>query len=208
MIADLDAATGSQTAKDIGASFYTVNVADEVSVQAMANYLDQMYSKIDVLIQTAGILSGAYTPLEQFTAETFRAVLDVNITGTFLCVKHLVPLLRLSKRGVILLIASDTTSSSYSSFAFGTSKGGVTSLAATLAKRLENDNIRVNVISPGNIDTGMKRAVIAVEAERTGINFEEAIRNSKLGSAEGIAKILCWLASDEADYVRGVITTR
>jgi NAD(P)-dependent dehydrogenase (short-subunit alcohol dehydrogenase family) len=54
----------------------------------------------------------------------------------------------------------------------------------------------------------MKRSVIAADAVKRGLNFEKAVAESQLGAPEGVAKVLAWLASDEADYVRGIISTR
>jgi len=208
IIADIDPAAGTQTASEIGSTFIMVNVADETSVQNMISLINHAYGRLDVLIQTAGILSGAYTPLDEFTVETFRAVLDVNITGSFLCVKHCVPLMKKAGGGVVILTSSDAAISGSPSYAFGTSKGGISSFAISIAHMLEQDNIRVNVIAPGNIDTGMKRSLLAIDAERRGANFEQVVREAKLGTPDGVAKVIAWLASDDANYVRGIINTR
>jgi NAD(P)-dependent dehydrogenase (short-subunit alcohol dehydrogenase family) len=111
---------------------------------------------------------------------------------------------------VIVLVSSGAATHGSSSFAYGTSKGGVNSLAVVLANALAPKNIRVNVVSPGNIDTGMKRSVIAAERERAGrkADIEGAVANAGLGSPSGVARVLAWLASDDADYVRGSVTTR
>ncbi|GIV83034.1 MAG: hypothetical protein KatS3mg052_0041 [Candidatus Roseilinea sp.] len=79
-------------------------------------------------------------------------------------------------------------------------------LGITLANKLAADNIRVNVVMPGNIDTAMKRSVIAAERERLGGGGEQQQLN--LGEPAGVGRILAWLVSDDADYVRGMIQTR
>jgi 3-oxoacyl-[acyl-carrier protein] reductase len=109
---------------------------------------------------------------------------------------------------VIILVSSGAAVGGSSSVAYGASKGGVNSLGITLAAKLAPENIRVNVVMPGNIDTGMKRSVIAAEAEKSGKSLEDAVAASKLGVPEGVAQVLAWLVSDDADYVRGMITTR
>jgi NAD(P)-dependent dehydrogenase (short-subunit alcohol dehydrogenase family) len=187
---------------------YTVDVTDEDSVASLFKKVTEHFNHLDVLVQTAGILKGQYVPLDELDVEIFRQVWDVNVTGSFLCVKHAAPLLRRSSRGVIILFSSGAATGGSSSLAYGSSKGGVNSFFITLANRMTNENIRVNVISPGNIDTPMKRSVIAVEAEKRGETLENAVNESNLGSAEGVARVVAWLASDEADYVRGIITTR
>ena len=208
IIADLDTTAGAQTAEETNGLFIPVNITEEAQVAAMAQKVADTYGRVDVLIQTAGILQGAFVSLDEFGVETFRRVLEVNVLGTFLVVKHITPLLKKSAKGVVILTSSGAATGGSSSFAYGTSKGGVNSFAVTLTNRLEPEGIRVNILSPGNIDTGMKRSVIAADAVKRGLDFENAVVDSKLGTPEGVARVLAWLASDEADYVRGVITTR
>jgi NAD(P)-dependent dehydrogenase (short-subunit alcohol dehydrogenase family) len=210
IVADRDEAGGAAVARDCGGAFVPVDVADEASVKRMYARVAETSGRLNVLLHVAGVLKGAYVPLEEFTLETFRAVLDVNTTGSFLCSKHAVPLLEKAGGGVIVLVSSGAATHGSSSFAYGTSKGGVNSLAVVLANALAPKNIRVNVVSPGNIDTGMKRSVIAAELKRAGRNehIEGAVANAGLGSPNGVARVLAWLASDDADYVRGSVTTR
>jgi NAD(P)-dependent dehydrogenase (short-subunit alcohol dehydrogenase family) len=208
VVADVDEQAGERIADDAGGVFIKVDVCDEASVQALAQAIDRRFGRLDVLIHTAGVLLGAFTPLEDFEADTFRKVIEINVTGSFLCVKHCTPLIRKSKRGVVILTSSGAATGGSSSFAYGSSKGAVNSLAVTLTNRLQAEGIRVNVLSPGNIDTAMKRSVIAADVERHGKTLEDAVAESHLGTPEGVAKVLAWLASDEADYVRGLIQTR
>jgi NAD(P)-dependent dehydrogenase (short-subunit alcohol dehydrogenase family) len=210
IVADLDQAAGEATAQRCGGMYIPVNVSDEGSVLAMTAKVDATYGRLDVLLHTAGVLKGAFVPLEEFSLETFRTVIDINTVGSFLCAKSVVPLLRKAGGGVIVLLSSGAATGGSSSFAYGTSKGGVNSLGIVLANALTADNIRVNVVSPGNIDTGMKRSVIAADVERKGRpdEFQQAVAASNLGSPDGMAKVLAWLASDDASYVRGGISTR
>jgi NAD(P)-dependent dehydrogenase (short-subunit alcohol dehydrogenase family) len=208
VVADIDAAAGQPVATAIGGLFTPVNVTEPASVLAMFAAVEARHGRLDGLIQTAGVLKGAYTPVEEFPLETWRTVMEVNVTGSFLCAKHAVPLLKRAGRGVIILVSSAAAVAGSSSVAYGASKGGVNSLGITLANKLAPENIRVNVVMPGNIDTGMKRSVIAAEAEKSGQALEDAVAASKLGAPAGVAQVLAWLVSDDADYVRGMISTR
>lgn len=208
VVADLLEDAGQQTAATIGGRFLPVNVTDVASVEALMHAIGEQFGRLDVLIQTAGVLRGAYTSVDDFPLETWRMVLDVNLTGSFLCAKYAVPLLRKAGGGVIILVSSGAAVGGSSSVAYGASKGGVNSLGITLANKLAPEKIRVNVVMPGNIDTAMKRDVISVEAEQSGRSLADAVAASKLGAPEGVAKVLAWLASDDADYVRGMISTR
>ncbi len=207
VVADIDPA-GQQVAVAVGGLFVPVNVTDPASVQAMFVAIEERHGRLDGLIQTAGVLKGAYTPVDEFPLEVWRSVLEVNVTGSFLCAKHAVSLMKKAGSGVIILVSSGAAVGGSSSVAYGASKGGVNSLGITLANKLAPEGIRVNVVMPGNIDTGMKRSVIAVEAEKSGKSLEDVVAASRLGAPEGVAKVLAWLASDDADYVRGMISTR
>ena len=166
------------------------------------------FGRLDALIQSAGVLKGAYVPVDEFPFETWRTVLDVNLTGSYLCARHAVPLLRQAEHGVIVLVSSGAAVGGSSSVAYGASKGGVNGLGITLANKLAPENIRVNVVMPGNIDTAMKRSVIATDAEQRKAPLESAVAAANLGLPDGVAKVLAWLVSDDADYVRGMISTR
>jgi 3-oxoacyl-[acyl-carrier protein] reductase len=155
-----------------------------------------------------------FVPLEEFSLETFKQVLDVNTTGSFLCAKYAVPLLKKTvqagEQGVIVLVSSGAALGGSSSFAYGTSKGGVNTLGLLLANALGKEGIRVNVVMPGNIDTGMKRSVIEADLQRRGgsQDLERAVSEAGLGQPDGVARVLAWLVSDEAEYVKGIIATR
>jgi NAD(P)-dependent dehydrogenase (short-subunit alcohol dehydrogenase family) len=187
-----------------------VDVTDESSVAELFEHIGRSYNRVDALIQTAGILKGGYLKADELALEIFQQVLDVNMTGTFLCSKYALPLLRKSSRGVMILFSSIAATLGSTSLAYGASKGGVNGLAITLMNQLAGEGIRVNVVAPGNIDTSMKRGAMTADPslEKSTTALENRIAAANLGTAEGVAKILAWLVSDDADYVRGVITTR
>ena len=210
IVADFNETQGLECAEACGGTFYPVNVTNEESVQSLLGKVESQFGRLDVLLHTAGLLKGAFMPLEDFSLDTWKSVIDVNTTGSFLCAKHASTLMKKRGKGVIVLLSSGAATGGSSSFAYGTSKGGVNSLGIVLANALGPHNIRVNVVAPGNIDTPMKRSVIAADVERRGKpeEMEKAVADSHLGTPDGMASVLAWLASDEADYVRGLVSTR
>ena len=118
----------ARTAEGCRADFITVDIRDEAAVQAMTDKISAQYGRLDVLIHTAGVLEGAYISLDEFSPETFQRVIEINVTGTFLVVKHVVPLLRKSAHGVVIVTSSGAATGGSSSFAYGASKGAVNSL--------------------------------------------------------------------------------
>jgi NAD(P)-dependent dehydrogenase (short-subunit alcohol dehydrogenase family) len=208
VVADFNETEGKATANTLGGMFLPVDVTNEASVKAVFSKIDETFGKLDVLFPTAGILLGAYVDIEDFGSDVFRKVYEVNVLGSFLCAKYAVPLMKKAGKGVIVYVSSGAATGVSSSYAYGSSKGGVLSLGITSAGKLAEHNIRVNVLSPGNIATYMKLSVIEIEAKQRGITLEERLKAYNLGDPAGMAKVLAWLASDDADYVRGTIQTR
>ena len=189
IVADVDQQNGNLVAQAANARYIPVNLSNEDSVKALYAQIEAEHGRLDVLLHCAGILLGAFVPLDEFSGETFRKVWEINTLGSFLSAKYAVPLLRKSAKGVIVLVSSLAATGGSSSFAYGASKGGVHNLGITLAAALAADNIRVNVLAPGNIDTAMKRSVIEADVLRKGTPdaMEQAVAEAKLGAPPGMA---------------------
>ena len=197
------------------AAFVQTDVRREADCRALVEHAWEAYGRLDSLVCCAGILRGSQVPVDELDGETYGEVLDVNLKGTFFCVKAAVPRLRAGRSvrttggGVILLLASGAgVRGPSSSAAYGSSKGGVHGLFLTLEPRLAAQGIRVHDICPGSIDTMMMRHVIEEGARARGQSPDQALAQAALGDPEGVARILAFLASPEADYVRGTIFTR
>jgi len=214
VLADLKAAQGEAVAEAIRqaggqATFYPLDVRQEAAVQEMCAGVQGRYGHVDVLICAAGVLQGAFLQPEEFPLETFEFVLDVHLKGVFLAVKYALPLLTTAKRGVILLIGSGAgVIGGSSSLAYGASKGAVNGLGMTLERHLAPRGIRVNVVCPGNIETELRKEVIRAAAEEQGQSYEAMAATATMGDPLGVARLLAYLASDEADYVRRILFTR
>ncbi|HEX2186804.1 MAG TPA: glucose 1-dehydrogenase [Chloroflexota bacterium] len=214
VIADILAAEAEETVGAINggggeALFVKTDVTQEEACRALAEATVERFGRLDVIVTCAGILQGAYQPLENLDVEVFERVQSVNVRGTFLAVKHAVPHIKRSGGGVVLCISSGAgVRSSSSSIAYGTSKAAVHGLVMTLQPRLEPQGIRVHAICPGSIDTALKRENVADAARAAGRAVPEALASAGLGDPDGVAKVIAFLASDEADFVRGTIFTR
>ncbi|MCS7219814.1 MAG: SDR family NAD(P)-dependent oxidoreductase [Anaerolineae bacterium] len=218
VIADVNAQDGEQVVASIRANggeawFHRTDVRSDEEVRALIEWVRERYGRLDVLIAAAGVLKGAYLQPEELSLEDFETVLDVNVKGIFLCAKYATPLLEASGHGVLIILASGAgVTGPSSSLAYGASKGGANGLGMTLAHHLAPRGIRVNIVCPGEIATRMKLSVIATEAQRAGRSPEEVIAEAqtqgRLGTPEGVARVIAFLASDEADYVRGTLFTR
>ena len=209
---DLDA-TGIEsciqelTASGITASGHTVDIQDETQVTRLFAQITESYDQIDGVIHAAGILEGAVVPIDDFETLTWDRVIDINLKGSFLIARHAVPLLEKSDSGVLILISSGAgVRGGSSSVAYGSSKGGVHGLSLVLAAQLASRDIRVHAVCPGALATPLKLGAIQAQANQTGENIDDL--SARLGDPGGVGKILAFLVSDDADYVRGTIFTR
>jgi 3-oxoacyl-[acyl-carrier protein] reductase len=193
------------------ADFVPVDVREEQQVSAVFDFIRKEHGRLDGMVCAAGVLLGPWLQPEDMPLELFERTIDVNIKGTFLCAKFATPLLEASGNGVIVVIASGAgVSGPSSSLAYGASKGGVNGFGMTLANHVKDRHVRVNVLCPGNIITQMKLSVDIAAAERDDRPAEQAIEhaNQNYGRPDGVARIIAFMLSDEADYLRGTLFTR
>jgi NAD(P)-dependent dehydrogenase (short-subunit alcohol dehydrogenase family) len=215
VIGDLLAEQGEATAAAIAAAggrvrFVPTDVTSEAECRRLITTAVETFGRLDVLITCAGILRGDWVPVEELDDAVFASVLDVNVRGTFLCVKHAVPHLP-KPGGVVICLASGAgVRGGSSSMAYGASKGGVHGLTLALEPHLAERGIRVHDVCPGGIATDMKLNNIGNLAERKGESRQAAMEAARatLGDPIGVGRVLAFLASDDADYVRGSIHTR
>jgi NAD(P)-dependent dehydrogenase (short-subunit alcohol dehydrogenase family) len=216
VLADLKRDRGEQAAATIRergcqADFVAVDVRDDEQVKALFDTVKKLHGRLDILVSAAGILLGPYLQPEEFPVDDFEKVLDVNIKGGFLCARYATPMLEASGKGVMVVVASVAgVVQPSSSLAYGASKGGANGLGMTLQNHLGPRGIRVNVLCPGNIVTDMKMSVEVAKARQEGVQVEEALEKARqiYGVPGGIARVIAFMVSDEADYLRGTLFTR
>ena len=192
------------------ARYWHVDVSVEDEVQAaVASATDWLGGGPDVLLHLAGILHGAWVDIADFPELTWDRVLDINLKGSFLVSKHVAARMQRNGAGVIVLTSSGAgVTGGSSSYAYGSSKGGVHGLAMVLRGHLADKGVRVNDVCPGNVESPLKMEVIEEMYRQTGDRAAYEADIAGLVAPEGIANVMAWLASDEAAYVTGTIFTR
>jgi len=184
------------------------DVTDAPAMAAAAQAADGAFGGIDILVSAAGIL-GAAVPVVECPEEEWERVFAVNVRGTYLAARHFVPLIRKRGKGAVVNFASTAGILGSSVLgAYSASKGAVVLMTRSMALSHAAENIRVNCVCPGSIETPMLRATFTSagdpDAQRA---REEAFRLKhpmlRFGQPHEVAAAVLFLASDEAAYITG-----
>lgn len=211
VIADRDEPAGMALADELqqaglDASFVPTDVSDEASVKSLIVSAIDRHARVDVLYNNAAVLlAGRDLPAHEIAMETWDAVMRVNLRGPFLCAKHAVPHMLRQGAGSIVNVASRTGlfGCAPQLTAYSASKAGIIGLSRAMASGYARNNIRVNVVIPGTMDTPMNGYLFADDATRE--RYRSAVPVGRLGTPEDIEGLAVFLASDEAAYCTGGI---
>jgi len=191
---ELDAAV-----KEIGGNVTAVrgDVSNLADLDRLYQTVKSEKGGLDILYANAGI--GEWVALSDVTEEHFDRIIGVNVKGALFTVKKALPLLR--DGGAVILTGSIAGSKGMNNFTvYNASKAAVRSFARTWTNELKDRKIRVNVISPGPIDTPILKPLPKEEVA----GFAAAVPLGRIGDADEIAKVAVFLASDDSSYVTGI----
>ena len=179
--------------------WYGCNVADEARVDFVFKDIKSKIGSIDILVNNAGITKDNL--FLRMKIEQWQQVLDVNLTGSFLCARSAASLLRKSSRGRIINLSSVAAKGNPGQANYAASKSGIIGLTKTLALELARYNVTVNAIAPGFIETEMT-AVISEKAKEEWLSKIPAVR---AGTVKDVASAVLFLASEDAAYITGQV---
>lgn len=200
-ITDVLEEAGNKVAAETGATFMHHDVTNEARWEEVVNTICDSHGALDVLVNNAGIFK--LGRLMDTSVEDFERILSVNQTGVFLGMKAVAPAMCEAGRGSIVNISSLAgLEGAAGAFAYGASKWAVRGMSKTAAQELGRFGVRVNSVHPGFIDTEMMQQTQAVVSGK----LEKALRFVPLGrtaTAEEVAQVVLFLASDESSYCTG-----
>jgi NAD(P)-dependent dehydrogenase (short-subunit alcohol dehydrogenase family) len=218
VLSDVLAVEGEAVAAEITSAggealFFEADLTDDAAVTALMEAAAAEFGGIDVLHNNAGIHEAMISPdymFEDMSVETFDRVLAVNLRAPFVCAQAALPYLKESDRAPSIISAGSTAS--YLGYpgglAYGTSKGGIAQLTKNLAVALAPHGIRANCYCPASVDTPMVTEVSAAtsspESSRKSVQVSSHLVG-RVGVPRDIAELVCYLASDEASFVNGVV---
>lgn len=179
---------------------FTADIRDEQSCIAAFNRIVERLGPLSGVVHCAGIFDAQ--PVDTLQAESFNRVLNINLVGTLHVARAGARLMEASG-GAIVLFSSGTAQRAFGSPAYGASKAAVEALMRECALAWAPQNIRVNAIAPGVIETPMSAAPLANPDIRRLVLAHTPI--GRLGRAEEVASVCAFLVSDAASYVTGAV---
>lgn len=210
VLADIQDEPGEQMARQIRANggdalYIHTDVTKETEARYLIEAAVETYRRIDVLFNNAGI--AVFKAAADTTEEEWDRVLAVNLKGVWLCAKHAIRQMQRQGGGVIINTASvHSQATAVKIAAYAASKGGVLQLTKSMALDYAKDNIRVNCIFPGSIETPLMRSNLRAVNPNEDEEYQRAVAHEplgRIGQPEEIAKGAVFLASDYASFVTG-----
>ena len=186
------------------AAFVQADVSRSADVKALVDQTVNLYGTVDCLFNNAGISGTPGTPITELEEEEWEQVININLKGVWLGMKHAIPVMRQNGGGTIVNMSSiyGLLASHLQMPAYTASKHGVIGLTKSGARDYADDNIRVNAICPAYIHTAMVDGPMAEDAElaKTVMGLHPI---GRLGTVDEIAEAVLWLSCDKSSFVTG-----
>ena len=183
-----------------GSMTVTADVTDSASLDTAIAEVEAALGPIEVLVANAGITKD--TLLMRMSDEEFESVVDTNLNGVFRVVKRVTKSMLRQKFGRVILIGSVVgLLGSAGQVNYSATKSALVGIARSITREIGAKNITANVVAPGFIDTDMTSAL----SEELAATYRSRIPAGRFASPEEVAKVVRWIASDEASYISGAV---
>ena len=185
------------------------DVSRSAALQRAVRRIERAWGRLDIVVANAGI-NGVWAPLEEITEQEWDRTLDVNLKGTFLTVKHALPLLK-RRGGAVIIVASVNGTRMFSNTgatAYASSKAAQVAFGRMIALELARHSIRVNTVCPGAIATRIDENMTSrhLGRVRPAVIFPKGtvpLTHGRPGTAEQVAQLIGYLASDLSSHITG-----
>lgn len=208
VVADIDFNSAKAFCKELnGNAFpFELNVTSAENFQSLADYFEKEYGGIDILVNNAGI--GMASKLSDTKESDWQRIMDVNLKGPFLGMKYFIPLMKKSGGGSIINVSSIAALIGLADRAvYSASKGGIIAMSRAAAIDHVDDNIRINCIAPGTVDTPWIERITQTYEDPAAAKkaMKERQPHGRLVSPNEIAAMAVYLASDESKSTIGAV---
>jgi len=206
MLSDISEAAGRAAVDEIRANggdaqFTLADVSDEVAVEGLLAATLREFGSLSCAVNSAG-MTGAMRPIPELDLADFRRVIDLNLIGVFLCMKHEIRAMQSAGGAIVNISSGAGIVAAPALSAYCASKHAVLGLTKTGAAENARTGVRINAICPGSTDTPMLQESMAVHAQVKKMILASQ-PGGRLGTAEEIAEAAVWLCSDRASFVNG-----
>ncbi|GAA1312568.1 3-oxoacyl-ACP reductase [Pseudonocardia xinjiangensis] len=202
VVGDIDAGPGQAAADEVNGLFVRTDVTSEDEVQALFAAAAEHYGSVDVAFNNAGISPPEDDSILTTDLAAWRRVQEVNLTSVYLCCRAAIPHMQRAGRGSIVNTASFVAvmGAATSQISYTASKGGVLAMSRELGVQFARENIRVNALCPGPVDTPLLQELFAADPERAQRRLVH-IPMGRFARPEEIAGTVAFLASDDASFI-------
>jgi 3-oxoacyl-[acyl-carrier protein] reductase len=203
-IAELDAAAGERVAAEVGGLAVRTDVSDEASVAEMARRTLERFGRIDILVNNAAMFATvpmSRAPFDELDPAEWDRMMAVNLRGTWLACRAVIPQMRKQRYGKIINISSSTAiKGSASRIHYVTSKAGILGFTRTLAMEVGKDNICVNCVAPGS-------TLSEENADEALVKYRQAAASTRalqrMQRPEDLVGAVAFFASSDSDFITG-----
>ncbi|AUI60916.1 3-oxoacyl-ACP reductase [Amycolatopsis sp. BJA-103] len=202
VIGDISAAAGKAAADEVGGLFVQADVTDAEQVEALFQTTVDTFGSVDVAFNNAGISPPEDDSILTTGIDAWEKVQKVNLTSVYLCCKAVLPHMRRQGKGSIINTASFVAvmGAATSQISYTASKGGVLAMSRELGVQFARENIRVNALCPGPVNTPLLKELFAKDPERAARRLVH-VPVGRFAEPEEIAGAVAFLASDDASFI-------
>jgi NAD(P)-dependent dehydrogenase (short-subunit alcohol dehydrogenase family) len=202
VVGDVDPTAGKAAADEVGGLFVPVDVTSPEQVTALFDAAVDAYGGLDIAFNNAGISPPDDDSILTTGLDAWRRVQEVNLTSVYLCCKAAIPLMQARGRGSIINTASFVArmGAATSQISYTASKGGVLAMSRELGVQFARENIRVNALSPGPVNTPLLQELFAKDPERAARRLVH-IPVGRFAEPDEIAAAVAFLASDDSSFI-------
>jgi len=207
VLSDFDGDLGEAILKEIvdaggEATFIAANIADAAECEAMVAHAKQSFGRLDIAFNNAGHI-GVHQPFHDYPLAEYERIIDVNIRGTWNCLRAEIPLLLKNKGGAIVNMSSTVGIVGASGAApYVMAKHAIVGLTKAVAVDYVKENIRLNAVLPGAVDTAMPRRLVGGD-EAILAHAASMIPQGRFGKADEIGEMVAFLCSDRSSHTTG-----